>query len=398
MDSMSEEAKSERFEDELELRDRRRGRRWKWFSLAGLMVVVAGGGLAVMNMGATDADGAEQQDPAQAAPDGDKGGEERAPVPVEVRSLDRGEVSSYISATANLVAEEDVTVVSEGEGRVTVLNVEEGDRVSKGQVLAVLDRGDEEIAVKKAEARLENARLAYERAVDLFSKELLSQEDHDKLKVDFEVAEQELAEARWELERNTFRAPFSGRVTARKIQVGQHLRPGDELFQITDFDPLIARIHLPETDVLGLSEGRGVRIALNADPEVRFSGRIRQISPVVDTATGTVKLTIEADHAPAGVRPGSFVSVNIVRQTRADSILLPRQAVIRELQASHVFVVRDGIAEKREVTLGLEEGAWVEALEGVEAGEQVVVAGQGGLKDGESIRILEPAAGEPAAG
>jgi len=397
---MSEEAKTEdeRFEDELELRDRRRGRRWKWFSLAGLVVVVAGGGLAVMNMGATDADGAEQQDAAQAAPEGEKGGEEKAPVPVEVRSLDRGEVSSYISATANLVAEEDVTVVSEGEGRVTVLNVEEGDRVSRGQVLAVLDRGDEEIAVKKAEARLENARLAYARAVDLFSKELLSQEDHDKLKVDFEVAEQELAEARWELERNTFRAPFSGRVTARKIQVGQHLRPGDELFQITDFDPLIARIHLPETDVLGLTEGREVRIALNADPQVRFSGRIRQISPVVDTATGTVKLTIEADDAPAGVRPGSFVSVNIVRQTSTDSVLLPRQAVIRELQSSHVFVARDGIAEKREVTLGLEEGAWVEAVEGVEAGEQVVVAGQGGLKDGESIRILEPTAGAQAAG
>jgi len=397
---MSEEVKTEneRFEDELELRDRRRGRRWKWFSLAGLVVVVAGGGLAVMNMGATDADGAEQQDAAQAAPEGEKGGEEKAPVPVEVRSLDRGEVSSYISATANLVAEEDVTVVSEGEGRVTVLNVEEGDRVSRGQVLAVLDRGDEEIAVKKAEARLENARLAYARAVDLFSKELLSQEDHDKLKVDFEVAEQELAEARWELERNTFRAPFSGRVTARKIQVGQHLRPGDELFQITDFDPLIARIHLPETDVLGLTEGREVRIALNADPQVRFSGRIRQISPVVDTATGTVKLTIEADDAPAGVRPGSFVSVNIVRQTSTDSVLLPRQAVIRELQSSHVFVARDGIAEKREVTLGLEEGAWVEAVEGVEAGEQVVVAGQGGLKDGESIRILEPTAGAQAAG
>ena len=397
---MSEDAKieNERLEDELEVRDRRRGRRWKWLSLAGLAVIVAGAGLAVMNMGATDADGAEQQDAAPAAPAAEKDGEEKAPVPVEVRSLDLGEVSSYISATANLVAEEDVTVVSEGEGRVTVLNVEEGDRVSRGQVLAVLDRGEEEIAVKKAEARLENARLAYARAVDLFSKELLSQEDHDKLKVDFEVAEQELAEARWNLERNTFRAPFSGRVTARKIQVGQHLRPGDELFQITDFDPLIARIHLPETDVLGLSEGREVRIALNADPEVRFSGRIRQISPVVDTATGTVKLTIEANDAPAGVRPGSFVSVNIVRQTRSDRVLLPRQAVIRELQSSHVFVARDGIAEKREVTLGLEEGAWVEALEGVEAGDQVVVAGQGGLKDGESIRILEPAAGAQAAG
>ncbi|MEZ5331643.1 MAG: efflux RND transporter periplasmic adaptor subunit [Thermoanaerobaculia bacterium] len=396
---MNEETKidAELFDDELDARARKRSRRWKWLSAVGAVVLVAAGALVAMNMGAANADGAEKKD-ADATAEAEEEGEEKAPVPVEVVALNLGDVSSYISATANLVAEEDVTVVSETEGRVTTLNVEEGDRVSKGQVLAVLDRGDEEIAVRKAEARLENARLAYDRAADLFSKELVSQEDHDKLKADFEVAEQELAEARWELERNTFRAPFSGRVTSRKVQVGQHVRPGDELFQVTDFDPLIARIHLPETDVLGLSEGREVRIALNADPDVRFSGRIRQISPVVDTATGTVKLTIEASDPPAGVRPGSFVSVNVVRQTHQGSVLLPRQAVIRELQSSHVFIAHDGVAEKRKVTLGIEDGAWIEAVDGVAAGDQVVVAGQGGLKDGASIRVLEPAADEAAAG
>jgi membrane fusion protein (multidrug efflux system) len=397
MNGMSHGTQMEKelFEDQLEQRARRRGRRFKWLSLVGATLLVVGGTVVAMNLGAGDADGAEA---AAAGGDAEGEGEEKAPVPVEVLALSHGEISSYIGATANLVAEEDVTVVSETEGRITTLAVEEGDGVVRGQVLAVLDRGDEEIAVKKAEARLENARLAYDRAADLFSTELLSREDHDQLKVDFEVAEQELAEARWELERSTFRAPFGGRVTVRMIQVGQHVRPGDRLFQITDFDPLIARIHLPESDVLGLSEGRQVRISLNADASVAFSGRIRQISPVVDTATGTVKITVEAVDPPAGVRPGSFVSVDIVRQTRAHSVLLPREAVIRELQASHVFVARDGIAEKRRVTLGIEEGAWVEAIEGVEVGEQVVTAGQGGLKDGAAVRILEPGVDEPVTG
>ena len=71
------------------------------------------------------------------------------------------------------------------------------------------------------------------------------------------------------------------------IQVGQHVQISDELFQVTDFDPLIARIYLPERDIIGLNEGREVRILLNADASVRFTGRIRQISPIVDTATGT---------------------------------------------------------------------------------------------------------------
>lgn len=391
------------FEDDLERGARRRGRRWKWLSLAGAVLLAAGVTLVVVNMGAANADGAETEAVSEGGSAAAEAGAEpkegeKAPVPVEVRAIERGDVASYIGATANLVAEEDVTVVAETEGRVTVLAVEEGDVVARGHVLAVLDRRDEEIAVTKAEARLQNARLAYERAADLFSKELLSREDHDRLKVEFEVAEQELAEARWELDRNTFRAPFAGRVTLRSVQVGQHVRPGDELFRITDFDPLIARIHLPESDVIGLSEGRDVRIALTADPEVRFSGRIRQISPVVDTGTGTVKLTVEAHDPPAGVRPGSFVTVDIVRETRPESLLLPRDAVVRELQASHVFVARDGVAEKRAVTLGIEDGPWVEVVAGVEAGELVVVAGQGGLKDGAGIRVLEPAGNQPVAG
>ncbi|MGH9379476.1 MAG: efflux RND transporter periplasmic adaptor subunit [Thermoanaerobaculia bacterium] len=370
---------------------RRRWRRWKWLSLAGGTVLAAGLVVFALSMGADGASGAGEQE-AEAAEDGEAkdGEDEKAPVPVEVVSLERGEVSSYISATANLVAERDVTVVSEAEGRVTALNVEEGDHVGAGDVLAVLDSEDEQIATRKAEVLRDKARVAYERAADLLQQQLVSQQEHDQLQADLEVAEQELIDARLRLRRTSFRAPFSGRVTSRRIQVGQHIRPGDQLFQITDFDPLIAVIHLPETDVLALTPGREVRLALNADPRVRFAGRIRQISPVVDTATGTVKLTIEAQEPPEGVRPGGFVAVNIVRESRPRSLLLPKRAVVRELQASHVFVAQKDVAKRRRVELGIEEGEWVEALSGVKAGERVVVAGQGGLKEGAAIRILEP--------
>ncbi|MEJ2084908.1 MAG: efflux RND transporter periplasmic adaptor subunit, partial [Acidobacteriota bacterium] len=283
----------------------------------------------------------------------------------------------------------EVKVLSEVEGRIRTLKVDEGDYVDKGQVLATLARDDEEIELRKAELKASNAETAYERARDLVEKELISQEEFDTLDIGFGIAQQELAEARWAVEKTTFRAPFSGRVTARFTQVGQHVRPGDELFQITDFDPLIARIYLPERDVLGLSEGREVRMRLNADEAVDFSGRVRQISPIVDTATGTVKVTIEAKAPPAGVRPGSFVTVNIVRESRDGVLLLPREAVIRELQKAHVFVASDGAAQKRVVRLGLEESGRIEALSGVEAGDSVIVAGQGGLKDGSPIKVLD---------
>ncbi len=361
----------------------------------GLGVVLAAV-LAVMNLTAGRANGAANDgaEETQAPPGEEKTEDKKAPVPVEVAVIGSGPISSYITATANLVAEYEVDVLAEVEGRIAQLLVDEGHRVRKGQHLATLVRDDQEILLRKAELRETNARAAFERGQDLIGKELISREEYDKLSMDFEIAQQELAEARWRLDKTTLRAPFAGRVSERMVQPGQHVRPGDELFQVTDFDPLIARIYLPERDILGLEPGRRVRIRLNADESVRFAGRIRQISPIVDTATGTVKVTIEAVDPPAGVRPGSFVSIDIVRETRPDALLLPREAVLRELKSAHVFVAAGEVAEKRSVRLGLEEGLMVEIVEGVESGEQVIVAGQGGLKDGSPVKILEPEGAE----
>ncbi|MEE8278918.1 MAG: efflux RND transporter periplasmic adaptor subunit [Thermoanaerobaculia bacterium] len=370
--------------------------------LVGAVILVAGG-LAIMNLVADKANGASTQtaDSDQGGANDEKadkdkkgeGDEEengKAPVPVEVVEVQAGSVSSYISSSANLVAENEVKILAEVEARVLRLLVEEGDIVRQGETLAMLVRGDQEIGHKKAELRELNARQAYERGQDLATKELISREEFDRLTTDYEIAREELAEAEWSLSKTTIRAPFSGRITDRMTQVGQHLRPGDELFQLTDFDPLIARIYLPERDVIGLEEGREVRIGLNADPLIRFQGRIRQISPIVDIATGTIKVTIEAEEPPVEVRPGSFVTIGIVRETRPDTLLVPREAVLRELQKAHVFVADGDLAVKRTVTLGLEEGDLIEALSGVEAGEKVIVAGQGGLKDGSPIKLLEP--------
>lgn len=384
-------------------------RRILWV-VAGL-AVLAGGTLIALNFSASTADGAntpgeqtaDAGEPADAdgTENGEKNGEpdegdgedgededEKAPIPVEVATVESRPVSAYIRSSANLVAENQVKVLSEVEGRVARLEVEEGDFVRKGEVLASLVRDDAEIGLKKAELRRSNAESAFERGRDLVTKELISQEEFDNFKMEYDLAAEELAEAEWTLEKTTIRSPFSGLLSERMLQVGQHIRPGDELFQVTDVDPLIARIFLPERDVLGLEEGREVMIVLNADDSVRFSGRVRQISPIVDVATGTIKVTVEANDAPGAVRPGSFVGVHIVRETHPEALVVPREAVLRELQKAHVFVTDGEIATKREVTLGLEEDEVVEALTGLSSGERVIVAGQGGLKDGSAIKVL----------
>lgn len=400
---LSETQADKRADEQAADRAAKKKTRLRSLALVLSLVVVAGLGFAAVNAStngsASDdaADTADADDASAADSSNDEGEdgkdqdadeEGKTPIPVETAEVTMGAVSSYLSATANLVPENEVKVLAEWEGRLAQLHVEEGRRVSAGQILAELADDDAEIALEKAEVKASNARLAHDRAQRLEDQGLMAREAFDQTTVEHRIAQQELEEARWKLEKTRIRAPFAGRVTERFVQPGQHLRPGDELFTVADFDPLVARVFLPEKDVLALTEGRPVRITLKADEEVVIDGRIRQISPVVDTATGTVKVTVEAVSPPSQVRPGAFVQVDVVRETREAALLLPKQALIRELQKAYVFVAEDGVAEKRELELGIEEGTAVEALAGVEAGERVIVAGQGGLKNGAPIKEM----------
>ncbi|HEX7707069.1 MAG TPA: efflux RND transporter periplasmic adaptor subunit [Thermoanaerobaculia bacterium] len=358
-------------------------RRWLPALVVALVVVLVAGGVYFSTREAKAESAA-----VPAKGEGKNGDKEKAPVPVNVAAIASAPISSYISSTANLVAENEVKIVSEAEGRIDRLMVEESQFVQQGQTLATLVRGDAQILREKAHVRASNARIAYARASEMHGKGLMSQGDYEKISMEKEVAQQELSEADWRLGKTVIRAPFAGRVTERVINVGQHVRPGDSLFTLTDYDPLIARIFLPERDVIALQIGREVRLSLRASNEVTFNGRIRQISPVVDTATGTVKVTIEAVNPPAVVRPGAFVTVDIVRETRQAAIRVPREAVVRELREVHVFIIDGDVARRREITLGVEEGDYVEALTGLKSGERVIIAGQGALRDGSPVKVM----------
>ena len=363
-------------------RPRRRRRR---LVIAGLAIALTLGGVFAVYAAKSGASGDAEE---VAKEDAAKKDEVEA-IPVETAAVERADLASYISATANLVPESEVQVLAEREGRVARLLVEEGERVTAGQVLAELAKGDAEIARQKAEVQLKNAELNFSRTSKLVDEGLVSPQEHDKAEMELGVARQELAEAEWRLEKAQIRAPFTGRLTKRLAQPGQDVRVADELFTVAKFEPLVARIYLAEKDVLDLTEGRPVRIVLKADESIEAPGKIRRISPVVDPATGTVKVTVEALRVPPQVRPGAFVRVDVVRERRAGALVVPKESLVRELQKTYVFVADGGTASKRAIDLGLEEGAVVQALSGVEEGERVIVAGQGALKDGSPVK--EPA-------
>jgi membrane fusion protein (multidrug efflux system) len=361
-----------------------RRRRWAWRAGLAVVLVAAAVAAAVKARGGLGPARVE----ASSSPAADKDGKkEKEPAAVAVEEAALGPISAYTSATANLVAEDEVKVVAETEGKVQRLLVEEGDTVARGQTLVQIDPSDATLAVQRAQIALQNAGIALTRGEGLSKANLISAQELDKLRFDRDLAAHELEEARHRLRKTTVAAPFGGRITVRKVQTGQQVKPGDELFTLADFDPLVARIFLPEREVLDLAVGQPVRLALRAREETRFAGRIRQISPVVDTASGTVKVTVEAVRPPASVRPGAFVAVEVLRETRPRAVLVPRPAVIRELQETYLFVADGNVARKRPVRIGLEEGDRLEIREGLAAGEAVITSGQGGLKDLSPITV-----------
>ena len=327
---------------------------------------------------------------ASASPKADdkaKAAEERK-LPVEIAIAKKGAISSWIITTATLEPEKQVTVLSETSGVVAKLMVEEGAHVGEGQVLAVLSDSQKQVALQKAQIKMQNSKHELQRMQTSYDQKIISQLDFDKAKYDADVSQSEQNDAQVQVDRLVIRAPFAGIITDRYIQLGQNISNGTQLFTLVDRDPLKARIYLPEKEIFELTKNQKVSLALNAQKNVQFEGSIDQINPVVDTKSGTVKVTVVVDKAPDAVRPGSFVDVRLVTQRHDNALLIPKKALVEEAGEQYVFLISNNLAAKRTVKVGFTDDESAEVLSGIKQGESVVVAGQGSLRDGVKAEVV----------
>ena len=313
---------------------------------------------------------------------------EEKKLPVEVAVAKTGSISSSIVTTASLEPEQQVTMLSETQGVVDKLLVDEGGHVREGQILAQLSNREKSVALQKATIRLENAKQELDRKQKSFEQKLISQADYDKAKYDMDVAQSERNTAVVDLDRSTIRAPFAGVITERFIEKGQNINPQSQLFTVLDADPLEAKIYLPEKEILGLQDKQPAELTLNSQKDVVFQGQIKQINPAVDSKTGTVKVTIQITKAPAQVRPGSFVDVKLVTQRHDNALLVPKKALIDEAGSKYVFMINGNTASRRNVQIGFMDDQFAEVISGIKAGESVVTAGQGSLHDGSKTETV----------
>jgi membrane fusion protein (multidrug efflux system) len=174
------------------------------------------------------------------------------------------------------------------------------------------------------------------------------------------------------------------------VKAGNTLNPNDKLFRVADLSPLVAHVHVPESELRKLRTGQVASAQVDAAGGT-FQSVIQRISPVVDSNTGTFKVTLELRDPGNRLKPGMFARIDIVHERRTDVVRIARSALLEDDGNQRVFVVQAGKAVSRPVVLGLTNGPLVEVLSGVSVGDPVVVVGQGTLKDGSPVRVVASA-------
>ena len=317
-------------------------------------------------------------------------------VPVEVVEILPGAISAFIETNGSLEAEREVDIVARTGGPLVALNTEEGMQVNAGALLAQIDEAESRAQVEIGQVAVTQAEVAYNRARASLENAVVSQEVFDSAQSAFESAKAQLVGNEIQLGYTRIEAPFDGLIIERAVKFGETVTAGQRLFRISDFDPLLCTIGVPERDLTRLSLGQTAIIEVEAFPAERFEGRVLRISPVVDAATGTIRVTLAVDRQ-GRLSPGMFASVRLVTDVRPDALIMPKRALSLESLADSVFVVEDGVAYRRNITLGYEEDERVEVTSGLDVNDRVIVVGQDGLTDATPVEILAgPGAEEPA--
>ncbi len=340
--------------------------------------------IAVAACGKPDAPDAAAEDRADSA----ENKEETPPVPVETAFPERGDIYAVYAGTAPIEAFAEADVVAKVAGEVRYLNVEEGDVVREGQVLAQLDGDRLRLELSQSEANLRKLQRDFERNKDLREKGLLSEGDFEKIQFEMEALEAQFNLAKLELDYTYIRAPIDGVVSERMVKLGNTIEEGDALFRVTSLDPLVAYLFVPEREYRSIKSGQPVGIEIDALPGERIIASVTRVSPIVDPDTGTFKISIEISDQAQRVKPGMFGRIAIVYDQRSNALKIPRTALIEDASGTSVFIVEDEFAKRRRVETGYSDRGMVEILTGLEDGDEIITIGQVGLKEDSKVTVI----------
>lgn len=312
------------------------------------------------------------------------GGPPAFPVDVAVATADT--VTEYIRATGQIAAEQQIDLRPEVEGRIVEILAREGSEVQQGTPLYKIDDAQLKAQVARLEAERDLAQQELQRTRDLIERNASSTADLQRAEANARSAQAQLDLQVIRLERTVVRAPFSGVVGTRLVSLGDYVTSQTRLTTLQSVDPQRASFAVPERHAQRLALGQQISFAVAAIPGRTFTGTVDFVDPVVELSARAITVKARVPNRSRVLRPGMFIEVQLATDVRPNAVVIPEQATLPIASQDFVWVVVDGKATRRLVTLGVREPGIVEIRDGVAAGEMVVIGGAERLFEGADVR------------
>ena len=320
------------------------------------------------------------------------------PPPEAVTTIvaEKQEWPATLNAIGTVAAVQGVTVSADLPGIVDRIAFDSGRTVQQGDILVHLDARQEQAQLAAAEAQLQLARLNFERMQGLVEEDAVSRAEFDSASAAHKQAEARLREIRATIDRKTIRAPFTGMLGIRQVNLGQYLTAGDAVVPLQSLNPIYVNFGVPQQEAGQMRLGRAVRIKVGDLGDVEFGGRVSAVDAVVDQTTRNVQVQATLANPSGTLRPGMFVQTHVTVGASQPVIALPASAISYAPYGDSVFVVTDlknesgqtyrGVRQQV-VKLGGARGDQIAVLSGISPGDEIVTSGVFKLRNGAAIRV-----------
>lgn len=313
------------------------------------------------------------------------------PAKVVTHQVELQHIIDEIDALGTANANESIEIQPRISSLIETVVFKEGQFVDKGEILVHLEDNEIVAGLALAEANLEESRSLYDRSLSLADTQAISASNLEQLLAQVRVNAAQVEAARARLNNTVIRAPFSGRVGLRRISPGSFVNTSTIITTLDDVSQIKLDFSVPEAFLTVLSEGMNISASSLVYPDQVFKGVVASIDTRLDPVSRAVQVRAVIPNDDGLLKPGMFMSVELQRD-RGQLIVAPEQAIVPEGSRQYVFVVADGVAEKRRVQLGRRIPGFVAIDSGLEAGESVITEGTHKVSDGSPVEVPGQAA------
>lgn len=308
-------------------------------------------------------------------------------IPVTLGKVQLESVDRSFAANGTFQAYQDLSLMSETSGKVVKRFKLKGEKVKMGEMLAQVDDDLFQASLMTARANFEKSKKDLARFESLAGGEAITPRQLEEAKLGFENAKANLIVAQKQYDNAKITSPINGSINEDYIEIGSFVSPGYKLYEIVNVEKLKLVLKVSEADILHVKEGMSVGVKANVYPQKHFTGTVTAIGVKADN---TLKYDVEVlvSNPDNILKAGMYGSAYFEVKDTDKALLIERKAIATSLQVPKVYTVKDQKAYLKEIVIGNTFGEWVEVLQGLEVGEEIVTTGQINLKEGTKVSIL----------